>query len=101
CSVLTRPPSISGDCVSCSTAVTGSPASRSARSVPPLATKSQPSSTSARPNSTKPVLLYTLNRARGIPFLSLCSVRNDFHQLGGERFRAARRVAHVCRSVQQ
>ena len=49
CSVTTRWPRIAGKPVSSATSVTGTPASASARAVPPLDTSSQPRSCSPRP----------------------------------------------------
>ena len=63
-SVLTRPSSISGKPVTAETSVTGSPASRRARAVPPVLTSSQPRTTRPRPSSTRPVLSWTESSAR-------------------------------------
>ena len=65
CSVTTRWPRIAGTPVSSATSVTGSPASASARAVPPLDTSRQPSSCSPRPSSTIPDLSYTESNAVG------------------------------------
>ena len=60
CSVFTRPSIISGNCVTSSMGVTGTPASLSARAVPPVEMISAPnSSTSARAKSATPVLSVT------------------------------------------
>ena len=56
-SVLTRPSSISGDPVTAATSVTGSPASRRARAVPPVETSSKPRATSPRPSVDQPRLV--------------------------------------------
>ena len=56
-SVFTRPSSISGKPVTAATSVTGRPASRRARAVPPVLTSSQPRTTSPRPRSTRPRLV--------------------------------------------
>ncbi len=53
CRVLTRPSSISGEPVTAATSVTGRPASRSVRAVPPVDTSSQPRATRPRPRSTQ------------------------------------------------
>src|SRR5262245_12295137 len=65
-SVLTRPSIISGKPVMSDTPATGSPASVSARAVPPVDTSSKPRATSPRPRSTMRVLLDTLSNALGI-----------------------------------
>ena len=54
--VFTLPSRISGNPVTSATAVTGTPAARSAASVPPVETSSHSNSTSALANSTIPVL---------------------------------------------
>ena len=60
CSVFTRPSIISGNCVTSSMGVTGTPASLSARAVPPVEMISAPnSSTSARAKSATPLLSVT------------------------------------------
>ena len=65
CSVLTRPSIISGKPVRSSMGRTGTPASASALAVPPVETISTPNSlTSARQNSTTPVLSVTETSAR-------------------------------------
>src|SRR5450755_501905 len=64
CSVLTRPPMISGNPVKSEIARSGTPASLSALAVPPVETISIPSSTSPRANSTTPVLSDTDSSAR-------------------------------------
>ena len=56
CSVLTRPSRHSGNPVSCSTWVTGTPASARVRAVDPVETISTPDPARARPTSTRPVL---------------------------------------------
>ena len=56
CSVLTRPSRHSGKPVSASTAVTGTPASRSRAAVDPVETSSTPAACSPWPSSTRPVL---------------------------------------------
>src|SRR3954462_12290159 len=66
CSVLTRPSIISGNPVMSDTLVTGSPASASARAVPPVDTSSKPRAIRPRPTSRIPVLSETLSRALGI-----------------------------------
>jgi hypothetical protein len=63
-SVLTRPSSISGKPVTAATSVTGSPAARNARAVPPVETSSKPRRTSPAPNSVRPVLSETERSAR-------------------------------------
>ncbi len=55
-SVLTRPPSISGEPVTVATSWCATPASPSAAAVLPLATSSQPSPDSPRASSTSPSL---------------------------------------------
>ncbi len=74
--VLTRPSSISGEPVTAATSVTGRPASRSARAVPPVDTSSKPWPTRPRPSSTSPVLSETDSSARrgNVMFRSACSV---------------------------
>ena len=64
CSVLTRPSSISGAPVTAATSVTGSPASRRARAVPPVETSRNPRATRPRPKSTSPALSETDSSAR-------------------------------------
>src|SRR5690606_1259017 len=64
CSVFTRPSMISGKPVTAETSVTGSPASRSARAVPPVEISSNDKSSNALANSTIPVLSETLSSAR-------------------------------------
>src|SRR6185437_8032164 len=64
CSVLTRPPMISGKPVSSLTSRTGTPASRNAVALPPVEINSTPSACRARPRSAKPVLSETLSSAR-------------------------------------
>ena len=60
CSVFTRPSIISGNCVTSSMGVTGTPASFRARAVPPVEMISAPNSfTSARAKSATPVLSVT------------------------------------------
>ena len=66
CSVFTRPSSVSGNPVSCSTRVTGAPAASIAAAVDPVETISTPASCSARASSGNPVLSYTLTSARRI-----------------------------------
>ena len=56
CSVLTRPPRISGKPVTSSTAVTGMPSSRMRAAVEPVDTISTPASCSPRASSSSPVL---------------------------------------------
>jgi hypothetical protein len=56
CSVLTRPSSISGDPVTCSTDVTAIPASRRVWAVPPDDTSATPWSASSFANATRSVL---------------------------------------------
>ena len=65
CRVLTRPSIISGNFVTSSIGVTGTPPSAMARAVPPVEMISAPnSSCSARANSTTPVLSVTDMRTR-------------------------------------
>ena len=64
CSVLTRPPSISGTSVSASTGVTERPSSEMYAAVPPLATSSTPSSARPVANRSRPVLSKTEMSAR-------------------------------------
>ena len=59
CSVFTRPSSISGNCVTSATSVTGSPASCSSFAVPPVDSRLKPSATSAAAKSATPVLSET------------------------------------------
>ena len=59
CSVFTRPSSISGNCVTSATSVTGRPASCSSLAVPPVDSRLKPSATSAAANSATPVLSET------------------------------------------
>ena len=63
-SVFTRPSSISGKPVTAATSVTGRPASRSARAVPPVLTSSKPRATRPRPRSARPALSETESSAR-------------------------------------
>ena len=63
-SVFTRPSSTSAKPVTALTSVTGRPASRSARAVPPVETSSKPRATSARPNAASPVLSLADRSAR-------------------------------------
>src|SRR5690606_20630054 len=64
CRVLTRPSIISGKPVASLTSLTGSPASRIARAVPPVDSSSMPRADSARARSTRPVLSETDSSAR-------------------------------------
>src|SRR5688572_986202 len=64
CRVLTRPSSISGNCVSSATSRTGTPDARSMAAVPPVDTSSTPRDWRPAPNSTTPVLSVTLISAR-------------------------------------
>src|SRR4029079_12924626 len=66
CRVFTRPSMISGKPVYVDTSMTGMPASVSARAVPPVLRISTLRATSARANSTSPVLSETYSRARRI-----------------------------------
>src|SRR6478609_3540347 len=54
---------MAGNPVSSAVSITGRPASRIARAVPPLETRSHPRSCSPRASSTTPVLSYTDSRA--------------------------------------
>ncbi len=63
-SVLTRPSSISGKPVTAATSVTGRPASRSARAVPPVDTSSKPARARPAANAASPVLSETDSSAR-------------------------------------
>ncbi len=58
--VLTRPPRHSGNPVTASTAVTGTPAAAMAAAVLPVDTISIPASCSKRASRSRPVLSYTL-----------------------------------------
>ena len=69
CSVLTRPPRISGKPVTSSTGVTGMPRSRMRAAVEPVDTISTPASCRPRASSSRPVLSYTLISARRIAIL--------------------------------
>ena len=77
-SVLTRPSSISGKPVTAATSVTGSPASRRARAVPPVQTSSNPRATRPAPSSARPALSDTDRSARrGTGSSSNAPARND------------------------
>ena len=65
CRVLTRPSKHSGCPVASLTSMTGKPASRKAREVPPVESNSQPRELRDFPSSTIPSLWKTLSRARG------------------------------------
>ena len=64
CSVLTRPPSISGAPVKSWTCLTLMPSPESSEAVPPVERISIPSAERPRAKSTRPVLSETLIRAR-------------------------------------
>src|SRR5690606_9636426 len=71
CSVFTRPPIISSEPVYSATSVTGRPAARSARQVPPLDNSAKPRRNRPPANSTIPVLSYTDSSARRVIAASL------------------------------
>ena len=71
CRVFTRPSRHSGKPVTCSTGVTGMPASAIRRAVAPVLTSSTPAPASPRASSSMPVLSYTPSRARRIGLRSL------------------------------
>ena len=66
CSVLTRPSRHSGNPVTSSTRVTGTPASAIRRAVDPVETISTPAACSPVARSSRPALSNTLTRARRI-----------------------------------
>src|SRR5699024_887361 len=64
CKVFTRPSRTSGKPVSCSTSMTGTPASAIFFAVEPVETISTPTACKPCASSSRPVLSYTLTRAR-------------------------------------
>src|SRR5699024_10920728 len=66
CRVFTRPSRTSGKPVSCSTSMTGTPASAIFLAVEPVETISTPAACKPCASSSRPVLSYTLTRARRI-----------------------------------
>src|SRR5436305_9835365 len=70
CMVFTRPSSISGKPVISETSITGMPASRIRRAVPPVEIRFAPNPRRSRANSTTPLLSVTLIRTRSILFMA-------------------------------
>src|SRR6218665_1319742 len=107
CSVLTRPSSISGHCVSSGTSVTGRPWPASSLAVPPGDNSPMPSACRACANSTMPVLSETdrsafmrLDEIRWWEFeRSGCRVTDHLSVCAGHRSASRRCIACQYRSV--
>ena len=99
-SVLTRPSSISGKPVTAATSVTGRPASRSVRAVPPVETSSKPRPTRPRAEVDQAGLVGdreegpARRRDRGIGPLEVDATRRPS---GGDRQRAGERASATAR----